>query len=127
MDHDDLRRPPAHSVNDDMRRVAANLAFVIRECGISQSELSRRSGLSRQLINTWARQRISVSLSATVGQLLSSVQLTLADLLLDERTLYGKLGKSLPEDANSFRILPHLLRSSREEHSRRRLSLMLGT
>ena len=65
-------RPAARpSVNDDIRRLSSNLALVINHCGLSQSELSRRSGLSRQLINSWARKRGSVSLSATVGQLLN--------------------------------------------------------
>jgi hypothetical protein len=49
-------RPAARpSVNDDIRRASSNLALVINQCGLSQSELSRRSGLSRQLINSWAR------------------------------------------------------------------------
>src|SRR5271169_86775 len=86
--------PEARSVNSDMRQAAANLALVINECGLSQSELSRRSGVSRQLINGWSRQRVSVTLSSTVGQLLNGLQLTLADLLQDEEALCVKLGKS---------------------------------
>src|ERR1700687_5560 len=86
--------PLARSVNGDMRRAAANLALIINECGLSQSELSRRSGVSRQLINGWARQRVSVPLSSTVGQLWSGLRLTLADLLLDQETLCARIGKS---------------------------------
>ena len=93
------------SVNGDMRRAAANLAFIINACGVSQSELSRRSGVSRQLINGWARERVSVTLSSTVGQLLAGLQLTLADLLLDEATLAARLGvkpgASFPAARNS--------------------------
>jgi transcriptional regulator with XRE-family HTH domain len=94
--------PVARSVNSDMRRAAANLALVINECGLSQSELSRRSGISRQLINGWARQRVSVTLSSTVGQLLGGLQLNLADLLLDEEALFVRLGKS-PRSAPDVR------------------------
>jgi transcriptional regulator with XRE-family HTH domain len=85
-------RPAARpSVNDEIRRVSSTLAPVINHCGLSQSELSRRSGLSRQLVNSWARKRGSVSLSATVGQLLNVIELTLADLLLDQALLSRKL------------------------------------
>src|SRR6516225_548041 len=60
----DGRDPPSmRSVNGDMRRAAANLALIINECGLSQSELSRRSGVSRQLVNGWAKQRVSVAFS----------------------------------------------------------------
>src|SRR5262245_9850793 len=120
-------QPSGRSVNDDMRRAAANLALVIRECGLSQSELSRRSGLSRQLINTWARQRISVSLSATVAQLLNCVQLKLADLLLDEQALYAKIGRAPQPESESLQVFPRLVRHSTDETCRRRLELMLGT
>jgi transcriptional regulator with XRE-family HTH domain len=116
-----------HSVNSDMRRAAANLAYVINVRGLSQSELSRRSGVSRQLINGWARQRVSVTLSSTVGQLLAGVQLTLADLLLDEQTLATRLGVK-PEGADSAeQLLPHLVSDSQTPASRQRLDLLAGT
>jgi transcriptional regulator with XRE-family HTH domain len=110
-----------------MRRAAANLALIIRECGLSQSELSRRSGLSRQLINGWARQRVAVSLSTTVGQFLSSIQLTLADLLLDEQALYAKLGKSPSFEVDQGLILPRLSRFSKSEEALERLDVVAGT
>jgi transcriptional regulator with XRE-family HTH domain len=115
------------SVNDDMRRAAANLAFVINACGLSQSELSRRSGLSRQLVNGWARQRVSVTLSSTVGQLLAGLQLTLADLLLDEATLAARLGVKPGTLPIGTQILPHLVSQSQDPASRQRLELLLGT
>jgi hypothetical protein len=121
------RAPLARSVNSDMRRAAANLALVINECGLSQSELSRRSGISRQLINGWARQRVSVTLSSTVGQLLSGLQLNLADLLLDEDALFARLGKS-PRSAPDVRqIFPNLVRLAQDTASRQRLDTILGT
>jgi transcriptional regulator with XRE-family HTH domain len=124
----DGRNPPlARSVNGDMRRAAANLALVINECGLSQSELSRRSGVSRQLINGWARQRVSVTLSSTVGQLLSGLQLTLADLLLDQDALFAKLGKAPRSASNGLQFLPNLARMSQDPTSRQRLDLLLGT
>jgi transcriptional regulator with XRE-family HTH domain len=119
--------PAARSVNDDMRQAAANLAFIINECGLSQSELSRNSGVSRQLINGWARQRVSVTLSATVGQLLNGLQLTLADLLLDQDTLCAKLGKAPQAAADAMQVLPNLLRPSQDAASRQRLESMVGT
>jgi transcriptional regulator with XRE-family HTH domain len=115
------------SVNGDMRRAASNLAFIINACGLSQSELSRRSGVSRQLINGWARQRVSVTLSSTVGQLLAGLQLTLADLLLDERALAARLGVKPEALSNGPQILPHLVTLSQEPGSRQRLDLLLGT
>jgi transcriptional regulator with XRE-family HTH domain len=119
--------PVARSVNSDMRRAAANLALVINECGLSQSELSRRSGVSRQLINGWSRQRVSVTLSSTVGQLLGGLQLNLADLLLDEEALFARLGKS-PRSAPDVRqIFPNLLRLAQDSGSRQRLDSILGT
>jgi hypothetical protein len=118
---------PARSVNDDIRRAAANLAIIIRECGVSQAELSRRSGLSRQLINGWARQRVPVSLSPTVGRFLSGIQLTLADLLLEEDALYSKLGKTPRGEGEPIdHFLPHLIRSSNGEEGRQRLSAIAG-
>jgi hypothetical protein len=124
----DGRDPPSmRSVNGDMRRAAANLALIINECGLSQSELSRRSGVSRQLVNGWAKQRVSVTLSATVGQFLSCLHLTLADLLLDERELYAKLGKTLPSVPRGPRTLPHLARISQDPISRQRLEVLAGT
>jgi hypothetical protein len=119
--------PAARSVNDDMRQAAANLAFIINECGLSQSELSRNSGVSRQLINGWARQRVSVTLSATVGQLLNGLQLTLADLLLDQDTLCAKLGKAPRAAADAMQVLPNLLHPSQDPASRHRLEGMVGT
>jgi transcriptional regulator with XRE-family HTH domain len=119
--------PLARSVNGDMRRAAANLALVINECGLSQSELSRRSGVSRQLINGWARQRVSVTLSSTVGQLLSGLQLTLADLLLDQEALFAKLGKAPRSTPEGLQILPNLARLSQDTTARQRLDLILGT
>jgi transcriptional regulator with XRE-family HTH domain len=117
----------ARSVNGDMRRAAANLALIISECGLSQSELSRRSGISRQLINGWARQRVSVTLSSTVGQFLSSLQLTLADLLLDEDDLCTRFGKARRSAPGLLQILPQLARISQTPTSRQRLDLILGT
>jgi transcriptional regulator with XRE-family HTH domain len=95
---------------------------------LSQSELSRRSGLSRQLINSWARKRGSVSLSATVGQLLNVIELTLADLLLDQALLSRKLQiKVTPQtDADLSRILPQLARSL-DDGARQRIAAMAGT
>jgi transcriptional regulator with XRE-family HTH domain len=124
-------RPAARpSVNDDIRRLSSNLALVINHCGLSQSELSRRSGLSRQLINSWARKRGSVSLSATVGQLLNVIELTLADLLLDQASLSRKLQIKLqvtPQaDADLSRILPQLARSP-DDDARQRIAAMAGT
>jgi transcriptional regulator with XRE-family HTH domain len=115
------------SVNGDMRRAADNLAFIINACGLSQSELSRRSGVSRQLINGWARQRVTVTLSSTVGQLLAGLQLTLADLLLDEATLAARLGVKPGALSNGARVLPHLVNHSQDPASRQRLELVLGT
>jgi transcriptional regulator with XRE-family HTH domain len=115
------------SVNADMRRAAANLAFIINACGLSQSELSRRSGVSRQLINGWARQRVSVTLSSTVGQLLAGLQLTLADLLLDEATLAARLGVKPDASSTGTQILPHLVSQSQGPASRQRLDLLVGT
>ena len=115
------------SVNGDMRRAAANLAFIINACGLSQSELSRRSGVSRQLINGWARQRVSVTLSSTVGQLLAGLQLTLADLLLDEATLAARLGVKPGASSAGTTILPHLVSHSQDPASRHRLELLIGT
>jgi transcriptional regulator with XRE-family HTH domain len=119
--------PPTRSVNGDMRRAAANLALIINECGLSQSELSRRSGVSRQLINGWARQRVSVTLSSTVGQLLSGLQLTLADLLLDEETIFARLGKTPRFAFDARQIFPNLVRLSLDTASRQRLDVILGT
>ena len=119
--------PPVRSVNADMRRAASNLAFIINECGLSQSELSRRSGVSRQLINGWSRQRVSVTLSSTVGQLLNGLQLTLADLLLDEETLCARLGKQRQPTPDGQQIFPKLARLSQDPTSRQRLDLILGT
>jgi transcriptional regulator with XRE-family HTH domain len=119
--------PVARSVNGDMRQAAANLALVINECGLSQSELSRRSGVSRQLINGWARQRVSVTLSSTVGQLLSGIQLSLADLLLDQETLYARIGKAPQSAPDGFSILPNLTRLSHDATSRQRLANIVGT
>jgi transcriptional regulator with XRE-family HTH domain len=118
---------PVRSVNGDMRRAAANLALIIGECGLSQSELSRRSGISRQLINGWARQRVSVTLSSTVGQFLSSLQFTLADLLLDEDELCTRFGKAHRAAPGSMQLLPQLARLSQAPTSRQRLDLILGT
>jgi hypothetical protein len=115
------------SVNGDMRRAAANLAFIINACGVSQSELSRRSGVSRQLINGWARERVSVTLSSTVGQLLAGLQLTLADLLLDEATLAARLGVKPGASFPAAPILPHLVNRSQDATSRHRLDLLVGT
>ncbi len=115
------------SVNGDMRRAAANLAFIINACGLSQSELSRRSGVSRQLINGWARQRVSVTLSSTVGQLLAGLQLTLADLLLDEATLAARLGVKPGASFPGAQVLPHLVSGSQDPASRQRLDVLLGT
>lgn len=118
------------SVNDDIRRVSSNLALVIHHCGLSQSELSRRSGLSRQLINSWACERGSVSLSATVGQLLNVIELTLADLLLDQallsRKLQIKLQTSPQADTDLSRILP-LLAKSQDDSARKRIAALAGT
>lgn len=119
--------PHDYSVNADMRRAAANLALVIRQCGLSQSELSRRSGLSRQLINAWARQRVSVALSTTVGRLLATVRLKLADLLLDEGALYIKLGKAPPRrEASSTAIFPQLARISKDKEATSRFEALVG-
>jgi transcriptional regulator with XRE-family HTH domain len=118
--------PSMRSVNGDMRRAAANLAFIINACGLSQSELSRRSGVSRQLINGWARQRVSVTLSSTVGQLLAGLQLTLADLLLDEAALAARLGVKPGALAPGAQILPHLVGRSQDPASRQRLELVVG-
>jgi transcriptional regulator with XRE-family HTH domain len=129
MDESNAKRNafPRQSVNDDMRRAAANLATIIRECGVSQSELSRRSGLSRQLINGWARQRLPVSLSTTVGLFLSGIQLNLADLLLDEQSLYNKLGKT-PHSASELpQLLPRLAEFSKSEEGRKRRKAMDGS
>jgi transcriptional regulator with XRE-family HTH domain len=115
------------SVNGDMRRAAANLAFIINACGLSQSELSRRSGVSRQLINGWARERVSVTLSATVGQLLAGLQLTLADLLLDEQILATRLGVKPDATGSAEQILPNLVSQSQNPMSRQRLDLLVGT
>jgi transcriptional regulator with XRE-family HTH domain len=115
------------SVNGDMRRAAANLAFIVNACGLSQSELSRRSGVSRQLINGWARQRVSVTLSSTVGQLLAGLQLTLADLLLDEAALAARLGVKPRALSTGAQVLPHLVSHSQDPASRQRLELVLGT
>jgi transcriptional regulator with XRE-family HTH domain len=120
-------RSASRAVNDDIRRAAANLALVIRECGLSQSELARRSGLSRQLINGWARQRVPMSLSTTVGRLLSAIKLSLADLLLDEQTLYAKLGRTLRVDGGPAQILPRLKGFSRTAAGRGRLQALAGT
>jgi transcriptional regulator with XRE-family HTH domain len=117
----------SRSVNGDMRRAAANLAFIINECGQSQSELSRRSGISRQLINGWARQRVSVTLSSTVGQFLNGLQLTLADLLLEQETLAARLGIKPEAASGGARILPHLVGQSQDSATRQRLDLLLGT
>jgi transcriptional regulator with XRE-family HTH domain len=114
------------SVNDDIRRVSSNLALAINHCGLSQSELSRRSGLSRQLINGWARERGSVSLSATVGQLLGVIKLTLADLLLDQELLSRKLRAPPRADTDLSRILPQLARSLDDESTRQRIAAMAG-
>lgn len=118
-------RPASNSVNDDLRRVASNLALVINGCGLSQSELSRRSGLSRQVINGWARARGAVSLSAPVGQLLAVVHLTLADLLLDEVALSRKL--NIAPASDGAEVLPHLFRSSTDEACRTRFAAVAGT
>ena len=115
------------SVNDDIRRVATNLALVINHCGLSQSELSRRSGLSRQLINGWARGRGSVSLSATVGQLLSVVELTLADLLLEPDQLSHRLKVTPQASTDTFNILPRLARFPADDAARKRMADMAGT
>jgi transcriptional regulator with XRE-family HTH domain len=124
----DGHNPPlVRSVNADMRQAAANLALIINECGLSQSELSRRSGVSRQLINGWARQRVSVTLSSTVGQLLNGLQLTLGDLLLDEETLCAKLGKSSRPEPDGQQIFPKLARLSQDTASRQRLDTLVGT
>jgi transcriptional regulator with XRE-family HTH domain len=121
-------RPAARmSVNDDIRRVSSNLALVINRCGLSQSELARRSGLSRQLINGWARERGSVSLSATVGQLLNVIELTLADLLLAQEPLCRKLHAPPRPDTDLSRILPQLARSLDDEGARKRIAAMAGT
>jgi transcriptional regulator with XRE-family HTH domain len=119
--------PLMRSVNGDMRRAAANLALIINECGLSQSELSRRSGVSRQLINGWARQRVSVTLSSTVGQLLSGLHLTLADLLLDQETLCARIGKSRQPAPDGQQIFPKLARLSQDATSRQRLDVLVGT
>jgi hypothetical protein len=119
--------PAARSVNGDMRQAASNLAFIINECGFSQSELSRRSGVSRQLINGWARQRVSVTLSSTVGQFLSGIQLCLGDLLLDQEALCAKIGKAPRAAIDGPQIFPSLTRSSRETAARQRLETILGT
>jgi transcriptional regulator with XRE-family HTH domain len=116
----------SRSVNDDIRRVATNLALVINHCGLSQSELSRRSGLSRQLINGWARGRGSVSLSATVGQLLSVVEMTLADLLLEPEQLSRRLKVAPQADARTLNILPRLAQAP-DEAARKRIAGMAGT
>src|SRR5262249_39472182 len=100
---------------------------IIRECGLSQSELSRRSGLSRQLINGWARQRLSVSLSATVGRFLSGIDLTLGDLLLDEQALYSKLGRPSPSNGDGFQFFPRMMRMSKSQESQERLDRLAGT
>jgi transcriptional regulator with XRE-family HTH domain len=121
------RRATRASVNDDIRRVSRNLALVINRCGLSQSELSRRSGLSRQLINGWARERGSVSLSATVGQLLNVIKLTLADLLLDQELLSRKLHVQPGADTDLSRILPQLPRSLDDDRARQRIAAMAGT
>jgi hypothetical protein len=110
-----------------MRRAAANLALVIKECGLSQSELSRRSGLSRQLINAWARQRVPVSLSTTVGRFLSGIELTLADLLLEEQELYLKLGRKPRLNGEQSQIFLHLVRHSKTEEAAKRLDVIAGT
>jgi len=117
----------ARSVNGHMRQAAANLALIINECGLSQSELSRRSGVSRQLINGWARQRVSVTLSSTVGQFLSGIELTLGDLLLDQEALCVKIGKAPRSAPDGLQILPNLTRLSREALSQHRLESILGT
>jgi hypothetical protein len=121
-------RPAARpSVNDDIRRVSRNLSLIINRCGLSQSELSRRSGLSRQLINGWARERGLVSLSATVGQLLNVIELTLADLLLDQEQLSRKLRASPQADTDLSKILPQLARSLDDDAARKRIAAMAGT
>jgi hypothetical protein len=127
--HSNGAKPQAgRAVADDMRRAAANLATIIRECGVSQSELSRRSGLSRQLINGWARQRLSVSLSATVGRFLSGIDLTLGDLLLDERDLYTKLGRAPHANGEAgLQLFPRMMRMSKTQESRERLDCLAGT
>src|SRR5262249_6478802 len=106
------------------------LALVIHHCGLSQSELSRRSGLSRQLINSWACERGSVSLSATVGQLLTVIDLTLGDLLLDQAFLSRKLQitqQASPQaDIDLSRILPQLA-NAQDDSARKRIAAMAGT
>src|SRR5271168_530675 len=124
----DGHNPPlVRSVNADMRRAAANLAFIINEFVLSQSELWRRSGVSRQVINGWARQRVSVTLSSTVGQLLNGLQLTLADLLLDEETLCARFGKQRQRAPDGQQIFPKLARLSQDATSRQRLDTLVGT
>jgi transcriptional regulator with XRE-family HTH domain len=120
------RAPAARSVNDDMRRAAANLATIIRECGVSQSELSRRSGVSRQVLNAWARQRVTVSLSATVGQFLSCIQMTVADLLLDEQAVYKKLGRTCRSETEFSELFPRLTQYSNTEEARKRREAIIG-
>lgn len=121
------RNSSLRAVNDDMRQARANLALIIRECGLSQSELARRSGLSRQLINGWARQRLPVSLSTTVGRLLSIVKFGLADLLLDEKALCDKLGKPSQYDHDLKLILPNLARFTKTNGAIERLRIAAGT
>lgn len=134
------------SVNDNIRLASSNLAFIINSCGLTQSELARRSGLSRQLINAWARQRVAVSLSTSVGQLLNCLDLSLGDLLLDEPILRSMLSAAhtspelashdlTPRDLTAMaappldaaRILPHLIARQSCTTVTDRLNQMLGT
>src|SRR5271169_6942229 len=87
----------------------------------------RSVNAARQLINGWARQRVSVTLSSTVGQLLNGLQLTLADLLLDEETLCARLGKQRQPAPDGQQIFPKLARLSQDAKSRQRLDSLVGT
>jgi hypothetical protein len=62
-----------------------------------------------------------------VGQLLSGLQLTLADLLLDKETIFARLGKAPRFASDSRRIFPNLVRLSMNTASRQRLDVLVGT
>src|SRR6202030_3814067 len=88
---------------------------------------SRRSGVSRQLINGWARQRVSITLSATIGQLLKPIGFNLSDLLLEEKQILAKLNHEISVAPADVQLLPRLSRSPEVASSRRRLEALNGT
>ena len=112
--------------NDDMRLAAHNLAVIIGNCGVSQSELSRLSGVSRQLINGWARERVSITLSTTIAQLLTPLGFKLSDLLLEKTALLSKMGPQHESGREPSIAIPHLMGSMTNPVSRRRVEALHG-